>query len=678
MSEELEKLEQLNSPIETKVSSLGKRRMRRHSPHRLHRLISRVRRRLQLRSIAISLFTVAIFGLILLFVNIIVSINNLGSSWDRTIRVLNAIENSQGIDLTFEDLNRVRVAINDLDLKIYVARTRINLVRPILELNSEWKTSIALLDAADLLVYATTDMLNGLQPVTNFLQNGDNNESIATKISSGERIVELLQIGRGSFHNATLSLESVGKILVNIDLNSVSTDFLLNFDDIQSYYKEINSINSILVSSSDILAKVLGVEEDTTYLIIGQNNDQLRPSGGYISTSGWFTLRNGRVTDFDFSPTSTTSPKPPDSSFLETFDVPQWWLNFQNPIYAAWEGSWHVDFPSTAQLAMDYYNAGENPNSPVDGVIALDIDSFELILQALGGIDIPDSDLTLTTDNLRQTIYNARIYGSLDHERFLASIYRLIFEEWQNIDQGQSTELITLLLEALTQHHMMIYLPDEDSQSIIRELGWSGEQYIPNSNDYLLVADTNLVNKSNNSIIRSLIYDVNILPDQSRTSHLRVRYDYFDSLAKNDPAIDPENHGPRDYKTLTQIYLPNDANIVEENGLKQSSINDLADYTLVVTRVDVGYDTSERIELSYETPAVEDRLGNLYRYRLLIQKQLGSQIEDVNLQIRLPQNAQIIRLSPDADAGYELEQPILDYQLQLVSDQWIEVIYSLD
>jgi hypothetical protein len=68
------------------------------------------------------------------------------------------------------------------------------------------------------------------------------------------------------------------------------------------------------------------------------------------------------------------------------FDVPDWWIQFNEPTYAEWDGSWSADFPSSAAMAKWYYDSGGNPLSPVDGVIAMDIIGFEYVLSQLSKV----------------------------------------------------------------------------------------------------------------------------------------------------------------------------------------------------------------------------------------------------------------------------------------------------
>jgi hypothetical protein len=674
--------ESQETPVPVNLSDLplsehGQRRRHRRSRGRFKKWYSKFRRSIRFKVVFI-LGTIVLVVVTLTLAALVLDANaKLNSSWQGMNRILQSIEKRQGTDLTLNDFDRLRLGVTDLKNQINTTRSRIGLLGPLVDLNGDWQVSVELLDVSKLIVSSAEDMLDGIEPAINFLVQGEDDEAIASQISSGERIIELLEIGQGRFFEASQALTSAKSQLDRINLTSISPELLLEFSQIQGYQQQLSSMNSVLVASPDTLSQIMGIDEEVTYLILAQNNDELRPPGGYISTYGWLTIRNGRVTGYDYSPTTATSPRPPDETFLDTFDIPDWWINYQNPIYAAWDGSWYADFPSTAQLAMSYYNEGKNPNYPVDGVIAIDITGFELILSSLGDVYVPDYNRTINEENFRDVIYDIRTYGESEHKRFLTSVYRSIFENWQNIEQDSSSDLLTALLEALTQRHIMIYSPDENAQNVINLLGWFGSQTVPDINDYILVADANLGNKSNNSVIRSMTYDIEILPDQSRVSNLRVRYDYFDSIAKDDPAIDPEFHGPRDYRASTQIYLPENINILQKDNPEQTEIIQLEDYTLVVTPINVDYDTSERFQISYETPSQESRVGDFYNYRLLIQKQPGSRVQDVNVQITLPEGAEIISILPDADASYELEQPILDFRLQLVSDQWIEVVYRL-
>jgi hypothetical protein len=101
-----------------------------------------------------------------------------------------------------------------------------------------------------------------------------------------------------------------------------------------------------------------------------------------------------------------------------------------------------------------------------------------------------------------------------------------------------------------------------------------------------------------------------------------------------------------------------------------------AAHTVFVSRINVPYDEGERVQYSYETPPLVGQIGAYSHYRLLVQKQPGTSGDAVHVQVSLPPGARIISASPDPLASYELDQPVLDFRLDLSTDQWLEIIYQ--
>lgn len=682
MSNELQQLENSDSssPVaESPLLTREQQRRRRPRRSRFRRWYSRIKRRIQFRTTFIFIIVVAFLGLTVLNVQITDAMDKLSSSWRRMESVIRTLNAQQLIDFNFDDFDRINVRVIDLLRQIDTTQSRIAPIQPLLKLNNEWQTSYELLDASYLIALSAQDILRGVEPVVSLMKWGNDQ---APRISSGERVIELLELGQGHLENAESHLESAKQELDQIDLTTVSDEHLLNIYQLYDYQQQLTALNSALIASPDIFSQVFGVDGQKTYLILGQNNDEIRPSGGRIEVYGSFSIRNGRITDYAFHPSTESDPRPPGSAFLNTLEVPDWWYRSENSAFIAWDGSWYVDFPSTAQLAMDYYNGGNNPNVPVDGVISVDVQSLETLTSLFGTIKVVDNDRRFNADRtFREIAYDTTAYGDLGPEgynTYLADIYETMFLKVQEVEQDNMEDLLITILDLLVQRHIMFYLPDETLQSSINQLGWSGALAVPDSNDYLLVADANLVNKSNHSIIRSFTYNVEIQPDMHRMSELNMRYDYFSSLAADDPAVNQEFYGPLNYQSVTQIYLPADSEILEDDNLNQITIVDDENYTHIVSRVEVDYDTSEQFRLAYETPANVDQFSDLQRYRLLIQKQPGSQIQDVNVLVTLPENANLVSVPRFANVSRESGQLVVDYRFSLIADQWLEILYRLD
>lgn len=668
----------VNSTAELEGVSRRKRRRRRSGIlRRVRRAVRRVRWG-KILLVAVAIAAVAVVTTVAIIAD---SANRVQASITSFQRVVSSFSTRESTELTMMDFDRLNSSVGEVVNSLENIRSRLRITQPFTPLNANLRTTMTSVDAGYNLALAARDILNGLQPTLFFLVSGNDSQTVVTQISSAERVVELLRIGRGQFITAGERLASAQNALNSLNLEGAGSSSVLEIQQLISYHDQLVQINNVLLDAPNFLASALGISAQRSYLVLSQNNDELRPSGGYISTYGWLTLRSGRVTDYNYSPTTTTSPNPPPADFASQIAIPDWWLRYREPIYAAWDGSWYADFPSTAIMAMAYYNAGDNPQSPVDGAIAIDITGFEYLLEVIGQVSVAGYDEPVTAANFRNAVYDIRSIGANEgeHKAFVAALYQQIFADWQSIslDPAKNNQLLTALLKAIREKHIMLYFSDESLNNALNLLGWSGAQAPATDHDYLMVVDANLGNKSNHSIIRSLTYDVDIQDSGTVQGRMTVSYDYSARTAASDPAVNPPTNGPADYNNLLQIFVPQGTTFNAANNLPAEPVVSTNGFnTAFISRLFIPFDSTERYQFSYTTPPIVEQLGSYQRYRLLVQKQPGTPANAVNVQVMLPANATFVSSTPQAAASYNLERPILEYRTDLSVDRWIEIIYQ--
>lgn len=651
---------------------------RRRSRSRFKRFRKRIARLVNWRLVGIgvvTLLTVLVVGGLVLATD---ATNRMNSSITNLSRVIATVQSRPGTELTLDDFERLKGSVNDLLNTLNVVRGQTSFLRPLASMNADMATTLSALDITEQLAAAVQEVLTSTEPTLNLLLAGDDETTSAIRLSAGERAVELLRLGRAGFLSAQSRLQGVDSALDQLSLVGISPDMLLNVLALRRYHDQFAAINDSLLLAPDVLQVALGLDSDQTYLVLSQNSDEIRPSGGYVSTYGWLSVRNGRIVDYDYSPTTATSPNPP--SIPSPYFVPSWWIQYAEPIYAAWDGSWYADFQRTAEMAAWYYNTGNNPQSPVVGAFGIDLYAVEQILDVIGSVPMADYDVVVSRDNLRQLVYDIRAFGGNEgeHKRFVAALYREIFGQWQTIseDQEKGAALLGVLLQALQQRHLMLHFTDTRLNQFVDNLGWSGRQAAGLTQDYLLVADANLGNKSNRSVIRQITYDVAVDADGRMDGRATIAYDYPASLADADPAVDPLFHGPIDYETLLQVFTPVGTVVTDVQGLtNQISAVAEAEHTILVTQTQVQYDSGARLQFFYSVPGMIETMGDYRRYRLVAQKQPGMGPELLNIQVSLPPGAAIIQTVPEADASYDLGRPIVEFRVEMLTDLTFEVIY---
>ena len=595
---------------------------------------------------------------------------------DNLVRDLVNLSEQELSEIGINDLEKLDTSIDDVTTYAQFSRIFTLPIRPFINLNSNWRFMFIQLDIIREIGLASEELLDGIQPAIYYLISAQDS-SVAGGVASGARITELLAFGSENFDNADVHLSQAYNHLNLIPLNRLSDRNIVRHIELNALHEQLTTANTALIVGSSFLHVLLGIEDQTNYLILAQNNDEIRPSGGFIGSYGWMRMLNGRVSNFAYNASNETNPNPPNATFANNYEIPEWWIQYRNPEYAAWDGSWHVDFSETAQLAIDYYNAGNNLAAPIEAVIAIDLTGFEILLDALGDVSLPEYGVVVNSEDFRDIIYDIRADGqTVDaHKIFLSDVYQSIQSEWSSIELDALPELLDAMLIALEQKHIMLYFVDTEAQFLVDTLNWGGEQLVSDNYDYLLVADANVSgNKSNNSIHRNISYDVNLFADGSAEQRLAIQYDYLAGIAANDPAVNPTYHGPLLYLNRLQIFTTANSQLVDNNFTQLQTLN--ADNLVQhVTSIFIEYNTSERFILNFQTNDLVQIHGNLSHYRLLIQKQAGARTQALNVRINLPQDARLVSVSPETGLIHGSDQINLDLLLEQNTDIWIDVYY---
>jgi hypothetical protein len=166
--------------------------------------------------------------------------------------------------------------------------------------------------------------------------------------------------------------------------------------DIMAKFNEINDITAIIENTIDTYPNLLGFEGKKKYLLLFQNNMELRPGGGFIGSYGLLDVEKGDMTKFqiydvydaDGKLTDHIEPPYPLRRYL---GASHWYLRDSN---------FAVDFPTSAAQASNFLQleTGER----VDGVIAIDTDFLRNMLAVFASVYLPDYKETVTPFSLAQ------------------------------------------------------------------------------------------------------------------------------------------------------------------------------------------------------------------------------------------------------------------------------------
>lgn len=453
------------------------------------------------------------------------------------------------------------------------------------------------------------------------------------------------------------------------------------------------------------LPQILGHNGPRHYLILAQNQDELRATGGFISGVGLVTVDNGRIGDLEFADANFVDnwrDKPYDFPPLPLYD------HMGLELFLFRDANFWPDFPTSAEKAMALYSYGQDVPLP-DGVIAVDQRFLQLLVEATGPVTIPNSDLTITPDNVISNIQDAWAIQdgqdlnewALSRKAFIGSfaqaIRRKIETDFAAVDPAA---LAQNMIQALETKHLLIYLRDSDVAATLHELAWDGRLPTNPAHDFLLVVDTNMgYSKVNALINQQLNYDVQINTDDTAVANLLIQYQH-----RGQPADEPCQQGilyrpdtVTSYEALintcywdyVRVYTPPGTNLVDSSrhlvpvdsrithqpwDSQASVVNDLAGLTTFSNFLLLRQTEALGSYFSYELPdtIIQSNDGHK-QYQLAVIKQPGTNAIPVSIHVTLPPGAQLTTASPEPA---EVNGTSVYFEFDLVADTFITIDYQ--
>ena len=369
------------------------------------------------------------------------------------------------------------------------------------------KAAPALLDVALSVTQAGTIAFDSLEPLMTWQEQSDFGERPLAQV------LDTLAEARPALEAAQAHLDAAEYRRSDIDQASLSTRAADLVDQLDDYLPLFQTG----LDGARVLPDLFGASGTKSYLILAQNSDELRATGGFISAVGLLTLKDGQVSDITFEDSYAVddfSHSYPDSppEVLRYMGIDQWVFR---------DANWSPDFPTSAQKALELYRISRDVDA--DGVLALDQYAVQGVVAALGTLEVPDWPEPVTGDNVISLIRSAwapeDAEGTAAFDRewwgqrksFIGDLIGAMRDKLEaKPDDVNWFSLGQAVLQSLDERHLQIWLADErnEAANLLSERGWDGA-LSDTASDYLLVADTNLgFNKVNAIVQEELDYRV--------------------------------------------------------------------------------------------------------------------------------------------------------------------------
>lgn len=462
--------------------------------------------------------------------------------------------------------------------------------------------------------------------------------------------------------------------------------------------KDIDSLIHFTSGVIDVLPTLVGFDGQKRYLVLFQNNMELRPGGGFIGSYGILTMNNGQAKDFSIHDVYEADGQ------LKGHIEPPFPIRRFIPLVHLYlrDSNFNTDFAKGASTSAFLLN--QETGQIVDGVIGVDITFVKNLLKETGPIFVSDYNETVNADNLymlTQTHAEKNFFpGSTQKKDFLRSLFNSIQLNISGKKNMPAISIVKAVGESISQKHILFAFSDQNMQNLfsINDMSSSIRDNREDSNtkinDFLGINEANIgVNKANYFIRRKISQNVFIGNDGTISEKVSVTY-------KNTATKDAWPGG--DYKNYLRFILPKGANIssVAVNGKEQKTTKAITDpivyeaknfyppKELEVERVEENGKTIygfliiapinsfTTISVSYDLPGRISLNEPLNSYDLMLFKQPGTEDDLYSFSLSYPDNIKMLKSSNSKGQSIIDKEGRIDYQSKMTEDANLHIDFT--
>lgn len=475
------------------------------------------------------------------------------------------------------------------------------------------------------------------------------------------------------FQKLTTHIKQANTNLQKVDLQHLPAEQRTKVALAQETLPLVTSTLENFYEDFPLLQKMLGSERTQKYLLLFQNNSEMRPTGGFIGSYGILDLENGSIKNLFVDDIYN-----PDGQLKEHIVAP---MPMQK-VSAAWtmhDANWFADYPTSAKKAALLYE--KTGGSTVDGVIAITPELTKALLSATGPIPMPQYGITIDQNNFVELTQNQveQLYDKKENrpKKILTDLTKILMQKFLGSDKDKqvtpATDHLTLLKNfdrLLKEKQILIYSRDTETETMLKKRGWGGEVKTVEG-DYLSIINTNLNGYKTDAVIEEKINLLTeISPDGSITNTVSI-------TRKHNGGNSPYDWYNRVNSNYMRIYVPQGSTLLEAKGGTPEEYVPPVDFKNYSRDEDIEkVEKTLRLEANSKTQVFEESdktvFGNwvyvspqdevtvTYKYRLpfkisldmingltgtyknYIQKQSGSIGSKFTAEIKFPKNWQVV------------------------------------
>ena len=380
-----------------------------------------------------------------------------------------------------------------------------------------------------------------------------------------------------------------------------------------------------------LLPRLLGQPDEQHYLLIFQNEAEIRGSGGFLTAYAILRTHKGKIT-----PLLSQDIYELDAKFGNREPAPEAIVK-----YLPLVNYWHLrdmNISPDLKVSMDQFIPNYKKvaaNTDFDGIIVMDTNILVDLLAVLGKVGVANwgeyHAEIVPECNCPQVVYKMEDYATRpthyikqNRKGMIGPLMHSILLNVMNSPKKLWPQFIDIGLNNIQEKHLMFYFPKEEDQEMqaVTESFNAGGRIKDYDHDYFHLNDTNFAGaKSNMYVTQDIEQEIEVGGDGTITKTVTIQY------TNPEPPDDCNlesgglclNGLLRDW---VRIYVPEGSEVIEILGsdIDQNTFKDLGK-TVIEAFIELRPESRTKLIVKYKLP-FKHQSGETYK--MLIQKQPGA------------------------------------------------------
>jgi hypothetical protein len=401
------------------------------------------------------------------------------------------------------------------------------------------------------------------------------------------------------------------------------------------------------------------------YLVVLQNQHELRPTGGFITAYANLDLFLG-IPSLEVNDVYTIPDPNPRLPALEPFD---YFIGQNDPFFGGHtfrDGNFSPDFYLSAQELKNLYEMSI-PESDIDSIIAVDFELISRLLEIYGPITVEDETFTAQSffeqmQKISKDVDTHNVEALSSRKNIMGPFGKHLMKE---IISSPTTwpRLSSTLRELIKSKHLQLAFFEETLQSKAEEISAAGRMSPPSpTEDFLHVNIANIGGRK---------------ADRYLTKHYFYRADFSNPEEKKAVlTIDIEHLGSYNiqsdiYQSYVRSYVPLGSQLQSGSTGVLKSTESFQEEGFQVFADSIRLRPGQRLQLSYEYLLPESITEE--RYRLQLVTQAGVQNDSWNIAIKQQNDSTMVNIPEASTLNMSIRENLALWQGTINQDQLLEV-----